>query len=82
MSEYCFGLYRGHLSKALIKKVETQFPYVSVNNYTEPRGEKRGWFSGPNRGSPFDSAMSTAVMEFARENARGKDRDCLGCDEE
>jgi hypothetical protein len=81
MSEHHFGLYRGHLSARLIQRIEKKFPEVSVVNYTEPRGEKRGWFSGPNRGSPFDRAMSSEVLSYARSIARGKDADALGCNE-
>lgn len=77
MSEYFFGLYRGHLSAKLIRAVERKFPEVSVVNYTEPRGEKRGWFAGPNRGSPFDDRLGQAVMAYARSVARGKDSDAL-----
>lgn len=78
MSEYFFGLYRGHLSRRLIAAVEREFPEVSVVNYTEPRGEKRGWFTGPNRGAPFDGALARNVLSFARGNARGSDRELLG----
>lgn len=81
MSEYMFTPFRGHLSAALVKKIERKFPKVYVINYTEPRGEKRGWFTGPNRGAPFDGALAREVSEFARANARGKDREVLGCDE-
>ncbi len=80
MSQHMFGLYSGYLSAKLIKRVETKFPEVSVNNYTEPYGKKRGWFSGPNRGSPFDGAMAREVMEYARSIATGKDREALSCD--
>ena len=78
MSEYFFGLYRGHLSARLVKRVETRFPHVSVVNYTEPRGEKRGWFAGPNRGDPFDRHMATTVLAFARSIAKGCDLEKLG----
>jgi len=81
MSEHMFGLYRGHLTARLVKRVETKFPMVSVTNYTEPRGEKRGWFSGPNRGNPFDRAMAAEVMTYSRSIATGRDREVLGCDE-
>lgn len=79
MSEHCFGLYRGHLSRALIKRIEAQFPEVSVINYTEPRGERRGWFACPNQGDPFDRATASAVMAWARAHATNKrDREILG----
>lgn len=81
MSVYMFTPFRGHLSAALVKKIERKFPRVAVVNYTEPRGEKRGWFAGPNRGEPFDRDLAREVGEFARANARGKDRAILGCDD-
>ncbi len=83
MSQYCFGLWRGgHLSKSLVAKVERKFPEVSVINYTEPRGERRGWFEGPNRGSPFDQRLESLVMTYVREVARGNDRALIGDDDE
>jgi hypothetical protein len=81
MSEHHFGLYRGHLTQRLVAAVEKKFPGVSVTNYTEPRGEKRGWFSGPNRGSPFDDRMAAEVLAYARSIARGADRERLSCDD-
>jgi hypothetical protein len=66
MSEFHFHLYRGHLSAKLIRAVESEFSGVSVVNYTEPRGEKRGWFNGPNRGHPFDNQLAKRVGEFLR----------------
>lgn len=79
MSEYMFGCFNGHLSAGLVKKIETKFRHVTVHNYTEPRGEKRGWFAGPNRGSPFDGAMAREVLSYARSVAKGRDRDVLSC---
>jgi len=78
MSEHCFGLYRGHLSAGLVKRVEAKFPHVSVVNFTEPRGDKRGWFSGPNRGDPFDRDMAERVLAYARSIAKGRDHETLG----
>lgn len=72
-----FGLYRGHLSVQLVRAVEKKFPRVSVVNYTEPGGERRGWFAGPNRGSPFDDQMSAEVLQYARSIARGSDSERL-----
>lgn len=80
MSEHMFGLYRGHLSARLVKAVEKKFPRVAVNNYTDPRGEKRGWFSAPNRGNPFDNQTATEVMDFARSIAKGKDVEIIAGD--
>lgn len=76
-----FGLYRGHLSARLEKAVEKEFPGVSVINYTEPRGEKRGWFATRNYGHPFDGNTARAVLAYARSIARGKDVELLKEDE-
>jgi hypothetical protein len=61
MSEYLFGLHRGHLT-AKADKIAREHGANHVN-YTEPRGEKRGWYSGPNRGEPFDGDLSRRVLE-------------------
>lgn len=82
MSEFSFCPYTGHLSARLIKRVEKKFPEVSVINYTEPRGEKRGWCSGPNLGHPFDGALAKSVVEFLRTAAKGRDAETLGFDSE
>jgi hypothetical protein len=81
MSEHYFGLYQGHLTARLVKRVEAMFSHVSVVNYTEPRGEKRGWFAGPNRGDPYDRIMAESVLAYVRTIARGADRKRLGCDQ-
>lgn len=78
VSEHMFGLYRGHLSQRLVRAIEKRFPYVAVVNHTEPRGEKRGWFAGPNRGNPFDRDMAAAVLSYARSVAKGADAEKLG----
>jgi len=65
MGEYLFGCFTGHLSMALRKRIERAFPAVAVVNYQEPRGHKRGWFAGPNRGYPFDLRMAREVLAFA-----------------
>lgn len=78
MSQHHFGLFRGHLSRKLMSAIETRYPEVDVINYTEPRGEKRGWFCAPNRGEPFDSATARGVLDYARSIARGADLEKLG----
>lgn len=60
MSEYLFGLHRGHLHARITRPIERKLG-VSHINYTEPRGEKRGWWAGPNLGEPFDRALSARV---------------------
>lgn len=54
MSEYFFGVHRGHLT-ARADRIAARHGTCHTN-YTEPRGIRRGWFSCPNRGSPFDGA--------------------------
>lgn len=60
MSEHFFGLHTGHLKARADKIAETHGAWHV--NFTEPNGEKRGWFACPNRGSPFDQATACAVM--------------------
>ena len=60
MSKYIFGLHTGHLT-AKADDIADQHGAMHIN-YTEPRGEKRGWFTCPNLGSPFDQATKAAVM--------------------
>ena len=60
MSEYLFGLHHGHL-KAKADKIAKRHDAWHIN-YTEPNGQKRGWFSCRNLGSPFDQAIADAVI--------------------
>lgn len=77
MSPFIFGCYRGHLSAALIRAVETKFTHVHVINYKEPRRDRRGWFEARNYGSPFNESTAREVLSFARSIARGRDADVL-----
>lgn len=61
MSEHFFGLHSGHLT-ARAHKIAARHGAEHIN-YTEPRGEKRGWFACPNLGYPFDDATARAVMD-------------------
>lgn len=60
MSEYFFGLGKGHLSKKVEKIAEKHG--ATLVNHTEPGGFKRHWFAIPNRGSPFDQAKASEVL--------------------
>lgn len=60
MSEYYFGLHKGHLTAKADKIAEKHGAWHV--NFTEPRGERRGWFACPNLGAPFDGAVARAVM--------------------
>lgn len=60
MSEHFFGLHTGHLT-AKADQIAKKHGAWHIN-YTEPSGEKRGWFACRNRGNPFDQATAAAVM--------------------
>ena len=60
MSDYFFGLHSGHLTKRADAIAKRHGAWHV--NYTEPRGEKRGWFACHNCGNPFDQATAAAVM--------------------
>ncbi len=60
MSQYFFGLHVGHLA-AQADRIARRHGARHIN-YTEPRGEKRGWFECANRGEPWDSATARAVL--------------------
>lgn len=62
MSEYSFGLHKGHLSEEADKIARKIHPQAGHVNYKEPNGEKRGWFFGPNRGHPFDDQLAREVL--------------------
>ena len=59
-SEYLFGLHCGHLS-AVSDQIAGRHGAWHVN-YTDPRGDRRGWFACPNRGAAFDLAVAKAMM--------------------
>jgi hypothetical protein len=60
MDEYFFGLHRGHLT-AEADRIARRHGAWHVN-CIESDGRRRGWFSCPNRGAPFDRATAKAVM--------------------
>jgi hypothetical protein len=60
MSEHMFGLHSGHLTGKADKIAKRHGAWHT--NYTEPRGQRRGWFSCRNLGEPFDSAVAKAVL--------------------
>lgn len=57
---YMFGVHYGHLTRKADQIAKRHG--ASHINYTEPRGERRGWFVCPNRGAPFDQAVADAVF--------------------
>lgn len=64
MSEFCFGQGQGHLVEAADTIARRHG--AALVNHTEPRGERRHWFAGPNRGEPWDSALAMAVGDDLR----------------
>jgi|SRR3990170_43087 len=64
MGDHFFALGPGHLP-ARADKIARKHGARLVN-YTEPRGEKRHWFAGPNLGEPHDSTMARAVIADLR----------------
>jgi hypothetical protein len=60
VSDYLFGLHDGHLT-AVADQIAGRHGAWHVN-YTEPCGERRGWFACPNRGPSFYQVIARAVM--------------------
>src|ERR1700730_9203525 len=60
VSEYLFGVHYGHLT-APADLIAGRHGAWHVN-YTDPHGQRRGWFACPNRGAQFDQAIARAVM--------------------
>jgi hypothetical protein len=60
VSEYLFGVHYGHLT-APADQIAGRHGAWHVN-YTDPHGQRRGWFACPNRGAQFDQAIARAVM--------------------
>ena len=60
VSEYLFGLHNGHLTAAA-DQIAGRHGAWHVN-YTEPCGDRRGWFACPNRSRSFYQVIAEAVM--------------------
>lgn len=62
MSEHHFGVGIGKLRDAARRRIDAvaERHGCSFHNPTLPEGP-RYWFAGPNRGTPFDERMGTAV---------------------
>lgn len=69
MSEYTFGL-RGATetrdlcrpkNRAKIRRIETLHG-VTWTSYEGPEKRLRSWFSGPNKGEPFDRSLAADVL--------------------
>ena len=62
MSEFVFGLGRGHLPAKANEAAKKHGAWLV--NYTEPGSrEKRHWFAALNRGDPHNRNRSEAVAE-------------------
>ena len=65
MIEYLFGVGNGDVSdreKSRVNRIAQKHGAAFVR-YRGPEGHGRYWFSGPNRGEPFDSKMAQAVLQ-------------------
>jgi hypothetical protein len=60
MGEYFFGLHVGHMTAAA-DRIAARHGCAHVN-FTEPRGERRGWFTCENFGSPFNEDRASGVL--------------------
>lgn len=60
MSVYLFGEHAGHLGRRA-DSIARRHGADHID-YTEPCGERRGWFSCANLGPPFDEARARAVL--------------------
>lgn len=89
MSEFSFGVGRGHLSTRVAKTATKAG--AELVNYTDPGcscregcsgyrcpANRRHWFAGPNRGEPWDRRLAERVMAAVREAATAADRELLG----
>lgn len=66
MSQYMFGVRRGTLPAATVRKIERvakRHGCTFVGPVSIPGNGTQSWFAGPNRGAPFDDAMARAVFD-------------------
>ena len=71
MSEYTFGLRGAALTRDLLRpknraklrKIEEE-KGVSWTSYEGPEKRLRSWFSGPNKGEPFDRWLAADVLSL------------------
>lgn len=69
MGEFMFGVRDAEETKRLskpsnlrkIRKIEKEYA-VSWTAYEGPEKRLRSWFSGPNRGEPFDRQLAASVF--------------------
>lgn len=70
MSEYMFGVGRGQLKTAALRKIDAIAGRhgATITNPKLPGEGWKYWFSAPNRGAPFDGATRLAVIEDLEAN--------------
>ena len=68
MSQHMFSVSRNKPSRANARKIESiaKRHECTFVEYVDPGSGYKNWFSGPNRGAPFDDAMARAVMGALR----------------
>jgi len=65
MGNFQFLLGQGHLPKKANKIAQKHG--AELINYTEPNGNRRHWFAGPNKGNPFDAQLANDVTVDLRQ---------------
>ena len=69
MSEYMFGVTQTRVTAAegkYLDRVCEDEGGTGFTTYSQPGTASRGWFTGPNRGEPFDRNLSHRVCERVR----------------
>jgi len=66
VSEYMFGITRVRVSNSVAKKLDAICKAEGGTGFTGPvtipGNNVKGWFTGPNLGSPFDRDLSNRVQ--------------------
>ncbi len=68
MSQHMFSVSRNKPSRVNARKIASiaKRHACAFVEYVDPGDGYKNWFSGPNRGAPFDDAMARAVMSDLR----------------
>ena len=70
MSRHHFALFTGQMTVAAVdlinEALETAGIDATLTKYDDPASGPRGWFSGPNRGAPFDTALAEVTVDHLR----------------
>lgn len=75
MSEYVFGVSRRKPTEMQRLEIEIIVSYHGVTfvEYDDPSEGYKSWFTGPNRGEPFDSQLAKAVYADLKESGLDSD---------